>query len=184
MYDRRALTYIIPRTNTEQGARRVVGTSIMSGPYRATTIANELIRLATAEGRGLTPMQLVKLTYIAHGWSLALLGRPLIGDHVEAWKYGPVIPSLYQYVKQYGSAPVTSPIPVTLFSRAQSLDATDEALVRDVYAKYGKLTGIQLSHLTHKPGTPWFNVFDPDGWGIQIPNELIQRHYQELAQAA
>lgn len=156
----------------------------MNGPYSAITVANEFIRLAGAEGRTLTPMQLVKLAYIAHGWSLALLGKPLLADHVEAWRYGPVVPGLYRHVKQFGSGPVTSPIPPTMFARGQSLDQTDAALVGDVYAKYGKLSGIQLSHLTHKPGTPWFSVYDPEGWGITIPDELIQRHYRELARAA
>ena len=65
-------------------------------PVRARAVANEFIHLAKADGRSLTPLQLIKLTYIAHGWMLTLYGRPLIVDEVEAWKYGPVIPDLYQ----------------------------------------------------------------------------------------
>ena len=157
----------------------------MSGPYRASTVANEFFRLAKEQGRALTPMQYVKLTYIAHGWSLALRQSPLISEPVEAWKFGPVIPQLYHRLKGYGSGPVTAPIADVLWTQPETLDDDTRGLLRGVFEKYGALTGIQLSHLTHKPGTPWSAVYDPEGWGEQIPNALIREHYTNLsAQAA
>jgi uncharacterized phage-associated protein len=59
----------------------------------AHTVANRFLELAEAEGRSLTPLQLMKLVYIAHGWMLGIHQRPLIKDHIEAWKLGPVIPT-------------------------------------------------------------------------------------------
>jgi len=52
-------------------------------------------------------MQLIKLVYIAHGWTLGLYNQPLIGKQVEAWTYGPVIPSVYHDFKHYGRDPIT-----------------------------------------------------------------------------
>jgi uncharacterized phage-associated protein len=156
----------------------------MSGPYRATTVANEFFELAHAAGRRLTPMQYVKLTYIAHGWSLALFGRPLIREPVEAWKYGPVIPTLYRELKHFGSGPVTTPPVQSIFGSKEPLDQADRELIADVYRKYGTLSGVQLSHLTHRPGTPWSEMYDPEGWGIAIPDRLIRSHYEELKAAA
>jgi len=52
-------------------------------------VANYLIGKAQSEGRSITPMQLIKLVYIAHGWTLGLYDQPLIGEQVEAWTYGP-----------------------------------------------------------------------------------------------
>ncbi|WP_439476522.1 Panacea domain-containing protein [Brevundimonas sp.] len=156
----------------------------MSGPYRASTVANEFFRLAQESGRPLTPMQYVKLTYIAHGWSLALRGSPLISEPVEAWKFGPVIPHLYQRLKHYGAGPVTAPIGDALWAPAEALDEDTRGLLRGVFEKYGSLNGIQLSHLTHKPGTPWSAVYDPEGWGEQIPDSLIREHYTNLSDRA
>jgi uncharacterized phage-associated protein len=34
----------------------------------ARAVANEFIRLAAEDGRTLTPLQIIKLVYIAHGW--------------------------------------------------------------------------------------------------------------------
>jgi uncharacterized phage-associated protein len=64
---------------------------ISSMPYPAAAIANEFIKVAKRNGVLLTPMKLQKLVYFAHGWYLALLGKPLINEPVEAWKFGPVI---------------------------------------------------------------------------------------------
>ena len=46
--------------------------------------------MAKEQGRDITVMQLLKLIYIANGWSWALLGKQLVRDPVEAWQYGPV----------------------------------------------------------------------------------------------
>lgn len=75
--------------------------------YDSRTIANHFIALAEIEGRTITPMTIQKLVYLAHGWSLGLFDEPLIDDTVEAWEYGPVIPSLYNAFKKYGNNPIT-----------------------------------------------------------------------------
>jgi uncharacterized phage-associated protein len=117
------------------------------GTYRAATVANYLLDLAEANGRKLTPLQLLKLVYISHGWSLGLRDKPLIHEAVEAWKYGPVIPDLYHELKQYGSAPITGKVSAPFWNSREELSPEDKAFVQGVFAKYGQLNGIQLSHL-------------------------------------
>ena len=148
----------------------------------ARAVANEFIRLAEAEGKSLTPLQLIKLVYVAHGWMLALYQRPLITDRIEAWKYGPVIPDLYQSLKSYGAGNVTETIREPL--RSAALDDQERDLIRQVYQRYGKKTGVQLSELTHRPGTPWHRTWEPDSMGLGISNDLIAEHYRRLVDAA
>jgi uncharacterized phage-associated protein len=152
----------------------------VSAPYNATTIANQFIDLAAQENRKLTPMQLIKLSYIAHGFSLAIFKRALLKEGVEAWRYGPVIPGLYQRLKQFGSSPVPGPVPPTIFERREDVDDEDKALLQVVYEKYGHFTGVQLSHLTHKPGTPWHESYVPGEYGTPIDDGQIQVHYATL----
>lgn len=45
-------------------------------------------------------MQVIKMAHIAHGYSLAIHNEPLVDEAVEAWKYGPVVPSLYYRAKK------------------------------------------------------------------------------------
>lgn len=148
----------------------------------ARAVANEFIRLAEEDGRNFTPLQIIKLAYIAHGWMLALYHRPLIDDRIEAWKYGPVIPSLYHDLKQFGAGSVTHPLTRRgFFSDGPPLDEHEKDLVAQVYRVYGKMTGIQLSRLTHQQGTPWASTWTPESRGVPISNDLIEEHYRRLA---
>jgi len=124
-------------------------------------------------------MKLIKLVYIAHGWSLALLKRPLISETVQAWKYGPVIESLYHGFKHRADSEIPK-------SEAQSLPVVDidpesVTLLEKVWDKYGGLTGLHLSALTHQPGTPWYQIWEQDGGkdmkGSEIPNVKIEEFY-------
>jgi len=159
--------------------------------HDVAAIANEFLRLAKKEGRALTNMQLQKLPYIAHGWSLALLENPLIGRQPKVWQYGPVYPDLYQALRRYGAGPVTNLIlkgDVEPFSSAPDevveadLSAVEKQLLGVVWEKYKPLSGIQLSTITHKDGTPWTETKARVGLYASIDNETIKTHYQALAQ--
>ncbi|WP_375457617.1 Panacea domain-containing protein [uncultured Enterovirga sp.] len=152
-------------------------------PYSAIKVANEFLRLAreSEPARSLTPLQLMKLVYIAHGWSLALRDRALLSDTVEAWKYGPVIPDLYQKIKKFGSSGITEELNEGIWSFGAAISDDDRALIKDVHAKYGKYNGVQLSNLTHMPGTPWAEVYEPNTFGIDVPDNIIAAHYKQLA---
>ena len=152
----------------------------MAAPYNPVTVANYFIEKAAEQGRRFTPMQIIKLVYIAHGFSLAMLHRPLIKESVEAWRYGPVIPSLYRRLKVYGSNGVESIPAMFLSLRAEELDPLDKQLLDGVFAKYGNLTAAQLSHLTHRRGTPWAESYSPDELGTEIDDALIRTHYATL----
>lgn len=144
--------------------------------HDARAVANELIRLAGAANRALTPMQIIKLVYLCHGWMLAIYGRPLVRDVAEAWRYGPVFNGLYQALKKYGGGFVSEPIAGV---PAEHFDAQERDLIRQVFEKYGHLTGIALSNLTHLPGSPWHTTWNSGG--SPISNDLIAEYYKRLA---
>jgi uncharacterized phage-associated protein len=122
-------------------------------------------------------MQILKLVYIAHGWQLGLHGRPLVNEPVEAWQYGPVIPSLYHDYKKYGSRPIES-IPET---KPATFDDEEKNVIEQVWKGYGKRSGVSLSSLTHEPGTPWSITVEQSGLGAEISNDLIEDYYGRLA---
>ncbi len=146
--------------------------------HDSRVVANRFLGLAKEANDSLTPMQLLKLVYIAHGWMLGLYGRPLIRDQVEAWQYGPVIPRLYNAVRQFRSQPVVGPIS----SRDEKIEAHEDSIIKQVYEIYGNLSGPALSRLTHAPKTPWDLTYKPNEFGIEISNDVIEDHYQRLAE--
>lgn len=146
----------------------------------SANVANRFLDLAEEHNNPLTPMQLLKLVYIAHGWMLGLYSRPLINEQVEAWQYGPVIRSLYSHLREYRGAPVTRKIS-TMFSRG-SLDDDEKSVIDQVYRAYSKFSGMELSRITHAKGSPWDRTYVPGSFGTIIPVDLIEDHYKRLAE--
>ena len=146
------------------------GTSPGSGPAGAgdplfpVLVADYFI----ANARGpLTPLQVIKMAYIAHGYSLAILGEPLVDEAVEAWRYGPVLPSVYYAAKRYGGDGITR----LLYSGTRTDDGEgvegarkffrsripprQRAVLDGVLDVYGGFNGRQLTNMTHVAGSPW-----------------------------
>lgn len=147
--------------------------------YDARQVANWFIERAASEGRALSIMSLLKLVYIAHGWYLEMYDQPLISDKVEAWKYGPVIPIVYNEFRPQG-----------LMSRKRSPnfppidDPDDTAFLEQIFNIYGGMSSFRLSEITHTPGGPWETATKWGGWYAEIPNELIKAHYVNKRQLA
>ncbi len=152
--------------------------------YPALAIANEFVRMGMDEGRPIDPMKLQKLVYLAHGWHLAFRGQPLIQDAIEAWQYGPVIPSLYAQFRRYGARDITAPGPEAANAPAITNDV--RALLQQVWKKYGGLSAIELSMFTHEAGFAWDltkkKIAAHDGY--RMTNDLIADEFtRRLAEA-
>lgn len=163
-------------------------------PYPAKAVANEFLELARKEGKLLTQMQLQKLIYFAYGWYLAITGKRLIDERVEAWQWGPVIPSIYKEFKRFGSSPVTEQASEAAFKdgkigfrpiRVQSNDPKEDALalqvIKRVWDIYGKYSASTLSNMTHAPDSPWSQTPDKEIKGTDISDMLIVEYFRKLA---
>ena len=124
-----------------------------------------------------TNLQVLKLTYIAHGYALAILDKPLVRDRVEAWKHGPVIPAIYRSFQKWGSGVIGrtryAPDPFT---------GAEEDLLNGVFEHYGKYCGYYLSQITHSDGdleTPWKQCYRP-GRKEAIPDQVTKQYYKKL----
>jgi uncharacterized phage-associated protein len=146
--------------------------------YNAKTIAHHLLALGRRDGIPIDPLKLQKLVYLAHGWSLVFLKRPLILDPIEAWRYGPVVPTLYHDFRKFGASPITE-YPQT--TESAPLDEQAKSLLETVWQRYRSLSPIQLSMLTHEPGYAWDLArrdTDSAPWGgPTIPDSLIEDEF-------
>lgn len=174
---------------------------------KTKAVFNYFFMKAEEENLLLTSMKAIKLVYIAHGYHLAINDAPLIDDEVQAWKFGAVIPSLYQELKIYGKHPIKAPIlkdsanvdQLDLYMYTKNIikemirenDIVSEEfsdkqieLLDSVWDAYKSRTAFELSESIHKPGTPWFKMwYDNNGCiirGMVIRDEDIKAHYKEL----
>jgi len=169
--------------------------------YDPRAIANHFLKVAADQNEPLTPMRIQKLVYFANGWHLALKGDPLIGEQVEAWRFGPVIPSLYHAFRKYGDQPITALAirPVSDFrslgenachKMAPSLDDIPDqaeftkAFLDRIWDTYGGYSAIQLSNETHRAGSPWHTIFTQCEGNIpkrtDIPAELMRDYFRSF----
>lgn len=148
--------------------------------YDARQIANWFIDQAQRDQRSLTIMQLLKLVYIAHGWYLEMTNFPLIRNRIEAWKYGPVIPDVYNTFRRSDTTAVVS--------KAKNFDDVRddyaESVLKQIYNLYGPKSAIELSNLTHESGGPWDLATKRSGYFAPIDNETILSHYRQKRQLA
>ncbi|MAZ77323.1 MAG: hypothetical protein CMF39_01425 [Legionellaceae bacterium] len=128
----------------------------------------------------LTPMKLNKLCYIAQGFSLASRDKPLFPEEIQAWKYGPIIPELYQAYKAFGKNHIDQPL-----EKFETLsDDDDKAVVDYVWNKMKNWTAMELSGWTHRLGSAWSKLFQEDMLNVEIPVSFIKQEFKQLESVA
>lgn len=138
----------------------------------AQRVAEYFLSLVDEEaGDALSNLKLQKLVYYAQGFSLALTGKPLFNETIEAWQHGPVVPSLYRSLKKHGSEPIPSP-ENGINLENYPVDVTE--LLDEVYSVYGQFSASKLRNMTHQE-PPWTEAM---GFGASHPiNHQTMREY-------
>ena len=156
-------------------------------PYSAASVANKFLELSFRDNKPVTPMKIQKLLYIAHGYSLVELSKPMLNEVFEAWQFGPVLSTLYHECKNYRSAPISKMLrdidPIT--GKETSAAPPDDAEVIDiisfVWDQFKDVSATVLSDWTHDKNGPWYSV-TKGGTEIlrhqDVPNDLIKTYFE------
>lgn len=140
-----------------------------------------------------TQLKLQKLVYLCFADYLCDTGKELFIDPIYAFKYGPVVDTVYEKYKKYGYKPIeeekedidttVSEMPAKsriLFAE----DGTEKIISIDATLKrYGHLTAGQLVDLTHRVNAPWTKTLKTT-WPFrsEIKKDVIkQYHKYEMA---
>lgn len=123
----------------------------------------------------ITQISLQKLLYFAQGFHLAYRRECLFADKIYAWKFGPVVRTVFDQYRVFGRQLITPDSPHLICmggklpgNRAQ-LTAENQVFLEDIWATLGKKLPFELVQLTHKKGSPWHQVYrEHEG---QIPHD-------------
>lgn len=155
-------------------------------PYAAASLANAFLSRGFRDRKDIDPMKAQKLCYLAHGYALVDLPEPVLNELFEAWKFGPVLPSLYHACKDAGGRPIRNYLmdydySTEKFSPATMPDDPAVNMIIDyVWQNYGDETGVSLSNWTHERNSPWFVVTEGGTKIVKnkdIPNDLIKDYF-------
>lgn len=151
--------------------------------YPASVIAYAFVKKGIEEGAYVTQMKLQKMAYFAHGYHLAKYGQSLVEEEFEAWKFGPVVQSIYQDYKLYGSDSIigTGLISsgVKKLEEAELNEAAKDA-VEYTWKLTKNLSASQLSKWSHRDGSPWAEVYEEGFVSNPIKNETIQEYFKRI----
>src|SRR5690242_15886829 len=114
----------------------------------ATKVSDYILKLSKTqdfEGDAITHLKIQKLLYYVQGLHLAVYGKALFPESIEAWDHGPVVPEIYSMYKGYKNKPLPDPEKshYGLFTKEQ------RDLIRDVYSVYGQFSAWKLRNMTH-----------------------------------
>lgn len=157
-------------------------TKMRKNKYSPANIANYILMRSFDEKIPLNPMKLIKLVYIAYGWNLAFTNQKLFDETIEAWKYGPVVPSLYHEFKRFGKGNIdelscemdekTGELSVVPLGVEIGSDASK--ILHVVWENYKNWSATELSDLTHKEGSPWQKAIAKNGPNSALNDEDIR----------
>lgn len=147
--------------------------------YSASKIAHAFVKRGIDEANPLTQMKLQKMVYFAHGVHLAEYEEPLIEEHFQAWKFGPVVPEIYGTYKLYGNSLIqdTLWVPNYIKNSDEELCESAKDAFNYTWEVAKDLSAIQLSNWTHKEGSPWEQVYSADENRV-IPDNMIQNYFK------
>lgn len=154
--------------------------------FSPVTIANFFIGKAADTG-GLGRLKTQKLIYCAYGWWLVLVGEtpPLVNERPEAWRMGPVFPTLYHRLKSHGVGTVSKLVEDYDEASVTRLDENDNIkhFLHSAWLRYEPYSGLALSHITHREGSPWQRVISEHGKNtpsLKIPNAYIKEEFERI----
>jgi uncharacterized phage-associated protein len=154
--------------------------------YAAASIANAFLTRAFRDRRKIDPMKMQKLCYISQGYALVELNKSLFDEKFEAWKFGPVLPSLYHLLKEYRWSPVRQILKDYDYETRRYVEApvptdpTINEILDFVWKTYGDMDAVDLSDWTHEKGGPWDQVVNSQQEFVRnmvIPDDMIAEYF-------
>lgn len=131
-------------------------------------------------GRAFSNLQIQKLLYLGQMLYLGEKRVPMFDDDFEAWKLGPVVPSVYQRAKIYGSRPVEK-----LFTEATYPEGSPEReMLARVLGELPDKSPWRLVGITHWEGGAWAKNYSAGDFGSLIPKGDILNEYAARVERA
>lgn len=137
-----------------------------------------------------TQLKLQKLVYLCFADYLCDTGKILFTDKIYAFKYGPVVDTVYKKYKEYGyeaieeeKGDIDSKDIFEMPAKSRILfaeDGTEKILsIEKTLKKYGNLTAAELVGLTHKKESPWNKSYKSAEVAYsQIELDIIKQYHK------
>lgn len=139
---------------------------------KAIDEAKYIINKCTKDEHPISNLQLQKILYYIQVAFLQKLGFPCFDDPIEAWKFGPVVSTVYYYYRHYSSLPIEI---TYLTEELPCLEKKQKELIDRIVNEKREKYVWDLVTDTHAKNTAWFVIYkNGSGAGKEIPLEVLQ----------
>ena len=137
--------------------------------YRAMDLANYIVDKCIKDNVPITNLQLQRILYFIQKDFLKR-GSPAFSDYIEAWEFGPVVPTVYFCFCGFGAMPI-----LFTFRDTGPNPSTDKNIIDNIVENKRSLTPWEIAKETSKITGAWSKVYD-NGKGSRriIPVDLIK----------
>lgn len=143
--------------------------------------AEKIALYIVSSGRGMTNLLLQKILYYVKGISKLFEGKSIISEPCEAWKFGPVFPSVYEKYREFDKQEIEMNVPVEYI---EGLLSKEEKRVTDyVMDTVGIYNTWFLRDLTHVE-EPWIaarkGLSEDDASRNLMDEEIISCYFEKI----
>ncbi|MCI8639686.1 MAG: DUF4065 domain-containing protein [Coprococcus sp.] len=143
--------------------------------YRASDIARYIIERCKENNTPISNLKLQKILYFVQAEFLVTKNQPCFAEEIEAWDFGPVVPSVYYEYRVFGGANIPC-IGRTVGKR--SISARDREILNGIIDECADYSASALVDITHSQ-TPWIKAYEQDGYNNEITIESIKAYFEE-----
>lgn len=123
--------------------------------YTALDVAKYVIWYCAKQGYSVSNLKLQKMLYFIQADFLVNRSSRCFADKIEAWGLGPVVSSVYEEYKKYGSAEIPS---TSCETAPVKIRRTDQSRIKKIVDECSRYTASALVEITHKQ-EPWRRVY-------------------------
>jgi len=125
----------------------------------------------------ITHLKLQKLVYYAQGAALAIHGKTLFNEEIQAWPHGPVCPELYRYFKHTKYLPDLQGNEREKVLALFSHDKDSYKILMGVWQAFGNYSGSRLENMTHQE-TPWLYAIRQGNNTVITPEAMYNYFFE------
>ena len=141
----------------------------------AKMVAKYFLNRANHEGDLITNLKMQKLLYYAQAWYLVnFKDKELFEDVIEAWDFGPVIPSVYHQFKEFRHTPIDYDVSD---SSIKNIKDEDKEYLEEFYNKFINYSACDLVNMSHNED-PWKEAFNSPS-NVIVANKM-REYYTNL----
>lgn len=150
--------------------------------YNAINIARYIIKYSNEKEYRVSDLKLQKLLYLVQAYFLISLNKPAFFDKIEAWSFGPVVPTVYKKYNTYGANFIPTPkkelnddYSVEIIDYERTLSKKSKKLIEKVVDHFKDYTATELIELTQKQ-KPYKQAYSPKTFN-EITPENIKEYF-------